>query len=276
MITLQIKDDCIRCGRCVTVCPARILTQADDNSPVTVVNLTSCIECGQCAAICPTDSVEHSLFPPSKVHTVNKEILPSADALLEIMRRRRSNRSFTNKEVPMESLNRILEAATLAPTARNAQPLEFTLVTNPDVLKAVHEATMQVCEQVYGQLKKSADPAERSLALYSLTLMKKYKSGYEVILRGGKALIIIHSKDPKVVADANIAYQNASLMAEALGVAHFYSGYVRLYAASDVERVICNAMQIDGHILAGMVLGMPQYSFNKYIDRKEPKINRIV
>lgn len=276
MITLTIKDDCIRCGRCVAVCPARILTQATKKDPIHVVNLAGCIECGQCVAICPTHSVVHSLYPDSKVHVIDKTRIPTPESMLEIMRRRRSNRSFTEQPVPIEYLEKILEAAQLAPTARNAQPLEYTLVTNAQILQAVHEATIHVCGNIYEKLKDSTDKNERSRALYCLTLMKKYKSGYEVILRGAKALIIIHSKDAGVVADANLAYQNASLMAEALGVAHFYTGYVRLFAASDVERAICKSLQIEGTILAGMALGMPRFTFSKYVDRNEPIVHRLL
>lgn len=276
MITLSIKDNCIRCGRCVAVCPVRILTQEEKNGEIGIVNLPTCIQCGQCVSICPTDSVEHSLFPQETIHTIDNKLIPSADNMMEIMRRRRSNRAFNNKEVPGEYLEQILEAANLAPTAKNAQPLKYTLVTNPDVLKSVHQATMEVCSKLYEQLKNSDDPKEKAMAAYCLGLRRKYDSGYEIILRYAKALIMIHSDNPAAVLDANLAYQNASLMAEALGVAHFYTGYVRVFASADVEGIIHKTMQIEEPILAGMALGMPRYTFDKYVDRREQIVNRLL
>lgn len=276
MITLNIKDDCIRCGRCVAVCPARILTQQDKNSEIGIVNLRTCIECGQCVSICPTDSVQHSLFPAEKVHSVDKTIIPTPEALLEIMRRRRSNRSFSDKDVPVEYLDMILEAANLAPTARNAQPLKYTLITKPSVLEDVHRATIEVCRRIYEKNKDSDDKQDKGWAFYCRSLIGKYEDGYEVILRYAKALIMIHSNEPAAALDANLAYQNASLMAESLNVGHFYTGYVRLFASMDADNLICNAMQIDQTLMAGMALGMPKYTFGKYVDRGEQLVNRLL
>lgn len=276
MVTLEIKDDCIRCGRCVAVCPARILTQEEKDGDIGVVNLRTCIECGQCVSICPTSSVVHSLFPDKTVHTINKSLIPTPDAMLEIMRRRRSNRAFSDKQVPIEYLEKILEAANLAPTARNAQPLKYTLITNPRVMQEVHQATIAVCEVVFNEFKDSKMKEEKAKAFYCKSLIGVYRSGYEVILRNAKALIMIHANELAATLDANIAYQNASLMAEALSVAHFYTGYVRLFSSMDSQNLICKSMQIEDTLLAGMALGMPKYTFNKYVDRKEQIVNRLL
>lgn len=277
MIELNIDNDtCIRCGRCVAVCPVQILTQEEKKGDVAVMNLQNCIDCGQCVAICPTDSVLHSSYPKEKVHAIRKELLPSPDALMEIMRRRRSNRAFSQKQVPMEYLDQILEAADLAPTAKNDRPLKFTLVTRPEVLEAVHKACIEVCDRIANQLSGSESKDDRKRGLYLKALSYKYKSGYEVILRYAKALIVIHGDEESAAADANLAYQNASLMAEALDVAHFYTGYVRMISLMDTEGTIKKTMGIEGRILAGMALGMPQYKFDKYIDRKKQDVSRLI
>jgi len=48
--------------------------------------------------------------------------------LKEIITKRRSIRAYENKLVPEESLKNILEAARLAPSARNNQPWKFVVV----------------------------------------------------------------------------------------------------------------------------------------------------
>lgn len=52
---------CIRCGRCTTVCPAKLLPQqmywharSRDFDKIQDFNLFDCIECGCCAAVCPS------------------------------------------------------------------------------------------------------------------------------------------------------------------------------------------------------------------------------
>jgi nitroreductase len=49
---------------------------------------------------------------------------------LQVLRNRRSVRSFKPDVVPREALERMVDAGRLAPTARNVQPWEFVVVTD--------------------------------------------------------------------------------------------------------------------------------------------------
>lgn len=275
MIALEIdKETCIRCGQCVAVCPVRILTQTEDKGDIGVVNLQTCLECTQCVSICPTDSVQHSSF--SEVKSVNKKLLPLAEALLELMNKRRSNRAFSKRPIPMEYLDMILKAANLAPTAKNKRPLKYTLITNPSALQAVHKSCIDVCDKLYEQLGQSDDAESRKRGIYFYRLSQIYKNGYEIILRNATALIVIHCDDIDFLPDGNLAYQNASLMAEALNVAHFYTGYLRRLSLLDTDGIIKKAIGMEGHILAGMALAMPKYSFDKYVERNDIDVTKIL
>jgi nitroreductase len=55
----------------------------------------------------------------------------------EALKNRRSIRIFNSKPVPRESIEEIVEAGRLAPTAINIQPWEFVAITNKETLKAV-------------------------------------------------------------------------------------------------------------------------------------------
>lgn len=54
---------------------------------------------------------------------------------------RRSVRKFLKKPVPPKVLEKIVDAAHLAPTARNEQPWEFVVVTDRERLKQVADLT---------------------------------------------------------------------------------------------------------------------------------------
>ncbi len=58
---------------------------------------------------------------------------------LEILKTRRSIREYSDKEIPKELLEKIVEAARFAPTARNVQPWEFVVVTQMPTLKKLAE-----------------------------------------------------------------------------------------------------------------------------------------
>ncbi|MEN8141781.1 MAG: mercury methylation ferredoxin HgcB [Thermodesulfobacteriota bacterium] len=46
------QERCIGCGRCVTVCPHRVVALEGDKAGI--VDFNGCIECGACANNCPT------------------------------------------------------------------------------------------------------------------------------------------------------------------------------------------------------------------------------
>lgn len=69
-------------------------------------------------------------------------------------------------------------------------------------------------------------------------MRREYAGGNDRILRGATAVLLIHApKESRFGAeDANLAYQNASLMAEALGVSQIYMGFVLTAVRQDRKR----------------------------------------
>jgi nitroreductase len=61
---------------------------------------------------------------------------------IDMIYKRRSIRKFTDKPVNQETLEELLKAAMAAPTAMNAQPWEFIVVTDPEILKKFRSALM--------------------------------------------------------------------------------------------------------------------------------------
>ena len=62
--------------------------------------------------------------------------------LLNLVQARQSDRCYdTNRPVEQEKLERILEIARLAPSACNAQPWKFVVVTDPELAMKVGKAT---------------------------------------------------------------------------------------------------------------------------------------
>jgi nitroreductase len=53
----------------------------------------------------------------------------------ECIRRRRTTRTFLSKDVPEQTIHKILEAGRLAPSARNLQPWHFVVIQDKDMLK---------------------------------------------------------------------------------------------------------------------------------------------
>jgi len=58
---------------------------------------------------------------------------------LEILKIRRSIREYSNEPIAKEILEKIIDAARFAPTARNVQPWEFIVITETPTLKKLSE-----------------------------------------------------------------------------------------------------------------------------------------
>ena len=286
MATIHINNDiCIKCGRCARICPSGIFNQEKRNSTVYLQHPESCIICGHCVAVCPTSSITHSDFPPEKIHTIDKTLLPSPEQVMLLCKARRSNRAFSSRQIPEEYLNQILEAAHRAPTASNLQQIEFTLITNPDKLHRVTAYTVEMFSRLAKNLNnpmlkpilRMIIPNVYQSLPYFHRLKKAYDEGKDPILRGATGLILIHSpKESRFgCQDANLAYQNGSLMAESLGVNQFYTGFVCVAIKQDRHNKLAEELGIKGTIHAGMALGMPDFRFPNYIDKKEIRVTRI-
>ena len=61
--------------------------------------------------------------------------------VLELIKNRQSDRKYGEKPIEKEKLDRIIEAGRMAPSACNAQPWKFIIVTEPDLLAKLAEAS---------------------------------------------------------------------------------------------------------------------------------------
>jgi nitroreductase len=55
----------------------------------------------------------------------------------ELIQKRRTIRRFLQKPIPLKQLENFVDAARLAPSAANLQPLEYIIVHQPELLKRV-------------------------------------------------------------------------------------------------------------------------------------------
>ena len=283
-VSLQIDATrCVRCGKCAWVCPSEILRQEEKGGEIRVQHSEECIACGHCVAVCAKDAIQHSAFPDGTTHPIDYAQLPTADQLFALMQARRSNRALTSRPVPHEALERIVEAATLAPTATNARLLSFTVVTDPEQLRTVAGFTIQVFDKlanlllnpVVKCLVKPFQPAlyEKYAPMFA-SLKEAYAKGEDPILRKATALLIIHSpKSNRFGAEeANLAYQNASLMAESMGVSQIYMGFVLTAIRQAKKGAFSRLLGIEGEVFALMGLGMPAFRYPRSVDHREQPV----
>ena len=277
---LKINDSrCIRCQRCVKICLAGIFYE--DNGRICTRNESSCIFFFFFVAVCPKEAIEHDAFPNGSVQPFSLADLPSPEQLMLLIKSRRSNRAFSGKEIPEESFRMIMAAAAAAPTAQNSRDVHFVLVRKPETLRAVTEYTLDSFMKVVRLLDNRFMRMLLGRKLAGVyKLIPKFKEMYrrfhagegDMILRDAKAVLFIYSSEKSRfgAADCNLAYQNASLMAESLGVAQFYTGFVLAALERDKKGRLNSIMGLRNvKIHEGMAMAVPLFRFEKYVDRED-------
>lgn len=276
--TIKIeKESCIKCGKCAQVCPSGIMVKDESSKEINLIHTEHCIGCGHCVDVCPSDSVIHSDFPAEHVHPIDYSQMPTPEQVMLLIKSRRSNRTITSKPVPQELLEQIVEAARYAPTATNSRQISFTLITEPEKLLQVSNYTIGVFNSlaklllnpvVKLLLKPFMKETYRYVPVFE-NLKQEHAEGKDPILRKATALLIIHTLKSNRFGceDANLAYQNASLMAQSLGVSQVYMGFVLTAIKEDHKNRFNSITGVDGKVQAIMALGMPAFKYPKYVDR---------
>jgi len=290
MSEITISPDlCERDGICVQECPAAVFEQTEKASIPEVAHEDYCIACGHCVAICPHGAISHTDFPPGCVNPINQGMVPSYEQVRELFRVRRSSRAFHEQPVERVIIEKILDGARFAPSAHNSQGTEFTVIQDQAVLKKIVGLT---ADYLAGVVKKLRNPAIRTIllltarekvegAIHSLDgfdrVVKAVKSGKDRILRGAPTLVLFHADQGRsfAEADANLALQNATLIAQTLGIGSFYTGYVVSVCRRD-DRIPRLLSIPEGHkVYGGLAMGYTKFKFANWMERKPARLTWI-
>lgn len=143
---------------------------------------------------------------------------------LEAIRKRRSRRSFLDKEVEIEKLKTLAEAGSLAPTGVNMQNLRFVIVKDAKTLEHIFHDVLEDGGNYYG----------------------------------AKAIILVLSvaESPLTQLNAGAAAENILLAAEdlGLGAVWIHSALVKLNAKADEMQKLLD-LDFPFHAVASVALG---------------------
>jgi nitroreductase/NAD-dependent dihydropyrimidine dehydrogenase PreA subunit len=296
MYTITIDNNkCKKDGICASVCPKGIFVQRQKLTIPELMDEEGCIACGQCVAICPQGAISHSDFPATTIRAIQFEQMPTSGQVMTLLTTRRSIRAFRDKPLAKDTIETIIDGARFAPSGHNSQSTEFLVVQDRAVLK---QLSAMVIEYLKFEIKRFSNPFFRTLALTSdrelaesglheipgfIQMVQMFESGADPILNGAPVLLAFHARRTVGFADVNaqLALQNASLVAHSLGIGHFYTGFVlspgRAPMARAWSRRIPDLIGIPpGNTLHGaLALGHPIPKFKNMIERKKPLIEWV-
>ncbi len=73
-------------------------------------------------------------------------------------------------------------------------------------------------------------------------------------------------------ANANLAVQNATMVASSLGLGSFYTGYVVLACSRVKELAEVIKVTKNHRVYAGLALGHPAVAYPRWVERKPPEV----
>jgi len=119
--------------------------------------------------------------------------------VLKAISDRRSHRAYKREQIPEETLSAILRAGLEAPSARNHQPWQFTVVQDPVLIQEVHDEAAAV-------IGKDGSP-------------RFTDPDFQMFYRAPTVIFLFGEKEfPWTQVDCGIAVENMALAAEGLGI----------------------------------------------------------
>jgi nitroreductase/NAD-dependent dihydropyrimidine dehydrogenase PreA subunit len=277
-------EKCTACGACVAECPAYVLSLADNKA--SVVASERCIICGHCVAVCPEAAISHAALPgPCEAPDPGLAVNPNA--LMQLIRSRRSIRSYTDEPVSDGDLATLLNAARYAPTGHNLQPWHFTVIRSRAKLVALGNAVAHYFELILNQL---SDPARRQVFASALPpgmldalretepslrlIVKSHREGVDMVFRGAPALIVIHTPRSALlgVEDSHYAAANIMLMAHAMGLGACPIGFLARPARHSREIAAAVGIPPENEIGAALVVGHPRHRYQRIVPRRDLRV----
>lgn len=273
MVAMVLIDQakCKQDGICVAECPAQVLRiNPQDDYPAATPDFDEvCLRCGHCVAVCPTGAFSLDWLASEDCPAVKKEWTLSAEQAEQFLRSRRSIRQFKDEPVERVRLEKLLEIACCAPSAKNAQPWEWIVIQDP---ARVAMLDGMIVDWMRWLMKMDPGAAE---ALRFPRIVDLWEQGVYKTLRNAPHLFIVHVDQawPFGVEDSALALSYVELFAPSLGLGATWSGY--FYRAYNTYPPLAEAAPVPKgrKVVGAMMVGRPKFKYHRLPRRNPPKVD---
>ena len=286
------EETCIKCGKCVDICPAYFLElhQGEFPSQVSVdKSFMGCIQCGHCMMSCPTAAIEILGEDIDKEHlaSLDKEKV-SYDNFIELALQRRSVRKYTDKDISTSDLGKIIKAASTSATSVPPTETKVLIIKGREKVQELADDVIEELEK----MKKALNPVvlnmikvfkgKNSHKLFTDFILplcddiaEKRVNGEDVLFFNAPVVILFYHTDCAENVDAVIASNTAMLAAESLGLGTCYIGTLGAIFENSNRLKQKYKIQKSDKVGIGFTLGYPRVEFNKGFYRKFKEVNVI-
>ena len=214
------RTRCVKCGACVRDCMVEILKPSAEGFPAVEPELERfCLNCQHCLAICPKGALTCHGVKPEQCAAPG--VLPSPDAMFDLLRQRRSVRQFEDENLPADVLEKLKASLAWSPTGCNDHRLFFTVIEDKADMEFFRAETARMLKLLIrsGLMRLIYPNYKRYL--------QEILSGKDVVFRNAPHLIAAAtpSDAPCREADPWIALSYFDLFAQSVGIGTCWCGF---------------------------------------------------
>jgi nitroreductase/NAD-dependent dihydropyrimidine dehydrogenase PreA subunit len=285
--SIQIDSEkCTGCLRCLEVCFLDNFEKSE-NGKVNVVYDPKCISCGHCVAVCPVSAVSHENF--TDMQNIPESSICDYDTFLNLLKMRRSRREFKKDKIPKELIEKLLEAGINAPNALNKQNVQYTVITDENVIKKFVEAGADTVRKMDGLLSKPVTGTLMKVFAKGIyesmielkpeidIMIKALDKNRDVILYNAPCVILVHTEksDMNGSEDALYCASNILYAADTVGLGACVIGFIT--QPSKHAPIFKQLAQIPKNhtIHTTICLGYPKFGYARPVQKKPAKVKFI-
>lgn len=240
-------------GACIDSCPYGLIFRGAEDLPEGVPDAArSCIRCGQCVAVCPTGALANRMF---KREDFQEQALldAKADPLGVLMLSRRSIRAFKPEPISRSELAPLLELASRAPTANNAQNLWWIVTTGEQQTRALALLARDWMREAYPGVPASM-----------------FEGDTDPVLRGAPQLVLCCGPEDSKWGhtDAAIAVTHLDLLLSSRGHGACWAGVFLRAVEAWPPLVEALALPAGQKVYGGLFFGRPKHRYRLVPPRK--------
>lgn len=286
MSTITIDESkCSGCTLCAQVCLYGNFAPGKDGKSETVDGM-DCVACGHCIAACPSQAITHAALDITAFELLDRSVVPGYDQLLALLKSRRSRREFKDQPLPDDVVQKLLSAAVEAPSSLNQQSVQYTVITNPEVLTQIQAHSVEMFRRLGSMLQspigKLALPKHIREGLSKLmpmvkTVVEAYQSGRDVVTYSAPCLILLHAPKTDMFApnDATFNAENILLAAETLGLGACVLGFVTEPMNRNKTMKALAQVPSNHKVFVAIAIGHPRFMYKRTVPKLQPKVRFV-
>ncbi len=280
-------ETCIGCGLCASVCSKKILKMNHKRVEVVEYADWSCCQCGLCMSICPTRSIlieglnynDFVTLPENEVSFTNLEKMLSS---------RRSIRSFRDRGIEREVLNKVIIASAMSPIGALPINVQVMILDEKKHLDELYRDTVRCWNKmmqsmknpIYRIISRRIAGANQYHALTHHALpsaricCENANNGKNVFTFNAPAVMIFHGSKLSVCVVENcwLAASYATIAAHSLGLGSIFSGMIPPIVNMNKEVKRKLGIPDENNIYSCLLLGYPAVEFKRKIPRKHKEV----